>query len=78
MRFEPGQSRTVELVALRRRTAGLRLQGKVHGEALMAMRYRRQAYAEMYGPTVGDRVRLADTELSIEIETRLHGATATR
>jgi urease subunit alpha len=28
----------------------------------------RQAYAEMYGPTVGDRVRLADTELFIEIE----------
>ena len=28
----------------------------------------RQAYAEMYGPTVGDRIRLADTELFIEIE----------
>ena len=28
----------------------------------------RQAYAEMYGPTVGDRVRLGDTELFIEIE----------
>jgi len=28
----------------------------------------RQAYAEMYGPTVGDRVRLADTELLIEVE----------
>lgn len=28
----------------------------------------RQAYAEMFGPTVGDRVRLADTELIIEIE----------
>ncbi|MCP5231093.1 MAG: urease subunit alpha, partial [Zoogloeaceae bacterium] len=28
----------------------------------------RQAYAEMYGPTVGDRVRLADTELFIEVE----------
>jgi urease subunit alpha len=28
----------------------------------------RRAYAEMYGPTVGDRVRLADTELFIEIE----------
>jgi len=28
----------------------------------------RQAYAEMYGPTVGDRVRLADTELWIEVE----------
>ena len=28
----------------------------------------RQAYAEMFGPTVGDRIRLADTELFIEIE----------
>jgi urease subunit alpha len=28
----------------------------------------RQAYAEMFGPTVGDRVRLADTALVIEVE----------
>jgi urease subunit alpha len=28
----------------------------------------RQAYADMYGPTVGDRVRLGDTELWIEVE----------
>ena len=28
----------------------------------------RRAYAEMYGPTVGDRVRLGDTDLLIEIE----------
>tara|TARA_R110000787_G_scaffold75748_2_gene167518 strand:+ start:10624 stop:12327 length:1704 start_codon:yes stop_codon:yes gene_type:complete len=28
----------------------------------------RRAYAEMYGPTVGDRVRLGDTELFIEVE----------
>jgi urease subunit alpha len=28
----------------------------------------RQAYAEMFGPTKGDRVRLADTELWIEVE----------
>ena len=32
------------------------------------MRISRQAYAEMYGPTVGDRVRLADTALLIEVE----------
>ena len=31
-------------------------------------RITRQAYAEMYGPTTGDRMRLADTELIIEIE----------
>jgi urease subunit alpha len=28
----------------------------------------RSAYAAMYGPTVGDKVRLADTELFIEVE----------
>jgi urease subunit alpha len=28
----------------------------------------RQTYAQMYGPTVGDKVRLADTELIIEVE----------
>lgn len=28
----------------------------------------RRAYAEMYGPTVGDKVRLGDTELFIEVE----------
>jgi urease subunit alpha len=28
----------------------------------------RQAYAEMFGPTTGDKVRLADTELWIEVE----------
>jgi urease subunit alpha len=31
-------------------------------------RITRQAYAEMFGPTTGDRVRLADTELMIEVE----------
>ena len=32
------------------------------------MKISRQAYAEMFGPTTGDRVRLADTDLWIEIE----------
>jgi urease subunit alpha len=32
------------------------------------MKMSRRAYAEMFGPTVGDRVRLADTELFIEVE----------
>ena len=31
----------------------------------------RQIYADMYGPTTGDKVRLADTELFIEIENDL-------
>ncbi|MBQ0832980.1 urease subunit alpha [Marinobacter sp.] len=32
------------------------------------MKISRQAYADMYGPTTGDRIRLGDTELWIEIE----------
>ncbi len=34
----------------------------------MSYRLARAAYADMYGPTVGDRVRLADTELFVEVE----------
>ncbi|WP_292498150.1 urease subunit alpha [Mesorhizobium sp.] len=34
----------------------------------MMARISRAAYAQMYGPTVGDKVRLADTELFIEVE----------
>jgi len=34
----------------------------------MPYRIARSAYAEMFGPTVGDRVRLADTDLVIEVE----------
>jgi urease subunit alpha len=34
----------------------------------MACKITRQAYAEMFGPTVGDRVRLADTSLIVEVE----------
>src|SRR6266481_7278892 len=34
----------------------------------MSVRLSRQAYAGHYGPTVGDRIRLADTDLIIEVE----------
>ena len=34
----------------------------------MSYRMDRRAYAETFGPTVGDRIRLADTELLIEVE----------
>ncbi|HUN51038.1 MAG TPA: urease subunit alpha, partial [Candidatus Sulfotelmatobacter sp.] len=78
VRFEPGQKRTVRLVAY----AGARIvqgfNGKVGGAlaapgaatvgANVATRIARRAYADMFGPTVGDRVRLADTELFIEVE----------
>ena len=34
----------------------------------MSLRLPRRQYADLYGPTVGDRVRLADTDLLIEVE----------
>ncbi len=34
----------------------------------MSTKITRQAYAEMFGPTTGDRLRLADTQLIIEVE----------
>lgn len=34
----------------------------------MTLKISRQAYAEMFGPTVGDKLRLADTDLWIEVE----------
>ncbi|RCL00075.1 MAG: urease subunit alpha [Candidatus Tokpelaia sp. JSC189] len=34
----------------------------------MAHKLSRDAYAHMFGPTVGDRIRLADTELFVEVE----------
>jgi urease subunit alpha len=41
----------------------------------MSIRISRASYAGMYGPTTGDRVRLADTELFVEVERDLtvHG-----
>jgi len=38
------------------------------GDRLMPYRISRAAYADMFGPTTGDRMRLADTNLIIEIE----------
>ena len=34
----------------------------------MSLPISRRAYADMYGPTTGDRVRLGDTGLLIEVE----------
>jgi urease subunit alpha len=34
----------------------------------MTLKMSRRAYAEMFGPTTGDKIRLADTDLFIEIE----------
>ncbi|HET6408152.1 MAG TPA: urease subunit alpha [Chthoniobacteraceae bacterium] len=42
------------------------------------MKMTRRQYAEMFGPTVGDRVRLADTELFIQVERDLIGEAGAR
>ena len=34
----------------------------------MSATMKRSVYADMFGPTTGDRVRLADTDLIIEVE----------
>src|ERR1700757_373681 len=34
----------------------------------MPHKMNRAAYAQMFGPTVGDKVRLADTDLIVEVE----------
>src|SRR5882724_12611750 len=34
----------------------------------MSLKMTRRQYAEMFGPTTGDQVRLADTELFVEVE----------
>jgi urease subunit alpha len=38
------------------------------------MRLERDRYARLYGPTTGDRIRLADTDLLVEVEADLAGA----
>ena len=39
----------------------------------MPNKMNRAAYAQMFGPTVGDKIRLADTDIVIEVEKDLHG-----
>ena len=34
----------------------------------MPLKLSRRQYAEMFGPTTGDQVRLADTDLFVEVE----------
>ena len=58
----------------RRRASVYGFRGLVQGQALMADASPRRAYAEMFGPTVGDRVRLADTGLVDRGRGRLHPA----
>ena len=73
VRFEPGQTREVALVPIAAARSRQGFQRRRHGSArLMATHLPRAAYAAMFGPTTGDRVRLADTDLFIEVERDLH------
>src|SRR6266851_2710215 len=78
VRFEPGQSRTVRLTPYMGGRESHGFQAKVSGKLGPIVkvgpsnqgptRISRSAYAHMFGPTTGDKVRLADTDLFIEVE----------
>src|SRR5438045_763591 len=78
VRFEPGQSRTVRLTPYMGAREAHGFQAKVSGKLGPIAkvgpsnegptRISRAAYAGMFGPPVGDKVRLADTDLFIEVE----------
>jgi len=83
VRFEPGLERVVRIVPLggTRTVPGLRLDGPDPGLAARSTTVsggrwtvERSRYAKLYGPTEGDRVRLADTDLLVEVtEDRCRG-----
>jgi urease beta subunit len=78
VRFEPGQSRTVRLTPYMGGRESHGFQGKVAGKLGPVARagksnegpsrISRAAYVHMFGPDDGDKVRLADTDLFIEVE----------
>jgi urease alpha subunit len=77
VRFEPGEAKTVELVKFSGTGRIIGLKGLTNKTTYTEvdsqlsktpLKISRRKYASMYGPTVGDRVRLADTGLVIEVE----------
>lgn len=76
VRFEPGQGREIELVPYGGQQKVYGFRGEVMGETKPSaksdttsdVKVERDAYAQMFGPTTGDRVRLADTSLWIRVE----------
>lgn len=79
VRFEPGEEKPVSLVAVAGRQEVYGHNGLVSGSVKESIKQNqapiengllvsREAYASMFGPTTGDRVRLADTDLMIEVE----------
>jgi urease subunit alpha len=78
VRFEPGETRSVMLIPLGGPGRVIGLNGLTNrsthpsdGRKTVAaphLHVSRSKYASMYGPTVGDRIRLADTDLFVEVE----------
>ena len=77
VRFEPGQSREVTLVPFGGARSVFGFNGQVMGALpetpkgqgnVPPHKMPRAAYAGMFGPTKGDRFRLADTDIIIEVE----------
>lgn len=66
VRFEPGEEKKIQLVAMG--GAGSPSAAKDKASAQKGLPISRSAYCSMFGPTTGDRVRLADAELFLEIE----------
>ncbi len=75
VRFEPGQAREVELVAIAGKQEVYGFAGRVMGSVDIKKTGEtsqklidRRIHAEHFGPTTGDKVRLADTNLWLEVE----------
>ena len=70
IRFEPGEEKEVPLVAFGGPASRLwpQWQGEWSFSTTDECKIPRRTYADLYGPTTGDRVRLADTELIVEVE----------
>lgn len=77
VRFEPGEEQEVFLVELGGRKEVYGLNNRTRGKAVLREEYTWEVsdcrvsgekYAMMYGPTTGDHVRLADTDLYVEVE----------
>ena len=78
IRFEPGQTREVVLIPFRGTRTVVGFNGQTMAQVNASkkgqvsvdrkQKITRASYAGMFGPTLGDKVRLADTELFIEVE----------
>ena len=64
IRFEPGQDQTVQLCSFEVHEVPI----SIDDATLKANTLSRKEYANLYGPTMGDQIRLGDTDLFLTIE----------